>query len=587
MANQPGQRQPFGPALWAGLVVVGLLVLTATLGRPLALPAGGGAAWLPPDGHRQRFAGPDGVHVSEWAFDQTPSLLANGPAAFASWMRVTQIDLWSATLARRSTVHLNGSGEVVVRTDDLFSLGSDGIRAEVVGGLDGSTRAYRPGRLDLPDNLAGGRTWTSEGAVLVTDPSGKRTTHGYRAEYAATPTADRALLAKACLVVTLREQIGTGPAATGTRTWCRRAGFIAYSAEAGAWQATATTPAPVSPEAPFDWANADRLTFSSLRVNQPGTVGNIIVSPITPPGILPDGSVVATSQAVADVTSFRTDTEPPALAWLARPGVRTTTAATFGATTVVAGANRQLVAYGPAGEWLWEVRLPDLSVVPPARIGDLVVVATLDGSVTAYHLGTGAKAWQQRMATEVRAAPVVGGDRVLVVDQGGQLACFDGAGVEQWNVQVGEVRYLAVTPGANPVVVVPNSDGPRVTGLALADGRELWRPRLLTNDLSRNVIALDGVTLLRGSDETVGIDPSTGAPLWTWSARRTYAAIGGGDRALLLADDRLVLLDGRGAQVAEWPVVIGDPASTTTWLSASDRWVFVVGSSGASLGVLR
>ncbi len=94
------------------------------------------------------------------------------------------------------------------------------------------------------------------------------------------------------------------------------------------------------------------------------------------------------------------------------------------------------------------------------------------------------------------------------------------------------------------------------------------------------MIALDDVIVLRGDDETIGIDPSTGQPLWTWPDARTYAGIGGGDRALLLADDRLVLLDGHGAQVAEWPVAIGDPASDHHLAVRSDRVGLRLGPRG-------
>jgi outer membrane protein assembly factor BamB len=286
-----------------------------------------------------------------------------------------------------------------------------------------------------------------------------------------------------------------------------------------------------------------------------------------------------------DVIALQTAVDPPPSVWRSRPGVQNTAAATFGSTTVVVSVNRDLVAYGPDGAWLWDTPLPDLSIVTPVRVDDLVVIATLDGSVTAYDLATGAQRWQQNVGAEVRVVPRVAERRVLVIDQGGGISCFDATGALVWAKSVGRVEEFGVTTGANPVVVVPNSDGPRVTGLSLADGRELWRPRQPL--ATKGVIALDDVVVLRAEDESIGIDPATGRKLWSWQGARTYAGIGGGERALLLTPHSLVLLDAHGAQVAEWPVEIGDPSSTGTWLTAAQGRVLVYGTKGVAIGVAR
>jgi len=100
VANQPGQRRPCGPALWAGLVVVALLVCTATLGRAATVTTIGGPGWLPADGYRQRFAGPGGVETTEWAVDQAISMVGSGPAQFLNWLAITKLDWAHAQLAR-------------------------------------------------------------------------------------------------------------------------------------------------------------------------------------------------------------------------------------------------------------------------------------------------------------------------------------------------------------------------------------------------------------------------------------------------------------------------------------------------------
>ena len=92
MLNQPAPGRPRGPAIWAGLLVVGMYLLTATLGGPVQPPTTGGAGWLPQDGHRLRLAGPDGMLASEWAIDFAPTMLTSGPAPFAAWFGVTKVD---------------------------------------------------------------------------------------------------------------------------------------------------------------------------------------------------------------------------------------------------------------------------------------------------------------------------------------------------------------------------------------------------------------------------------------------------------------------------------------------------------------
>jgi outer membrane protein assembly factor BamB len=588
VANQPGQRRPSGPAIAVGLVVVSLLVLTSVLGRPVGLPATGVTGWLPADGHRQRLSGPDGVQAGEWTIDQFSVLVVNGPSEFLTWLRIAKADS-QAQVARLTTTRIRPSGEVDGRSDNLFSIGADGVRAAVAGGFDGSSLSYVPGRLDLPSDLAAGRSWSSEGGVLIVDAAGKRTTAGYRADYSAATPADHSLLARACVVVTRREQIGQEPASITESTWCRHEGIIGFATAAGRWQATAPTPATVPPEDPFDWSTADRLSFSPRKINNPAmvnngpNVGNVVLDSMAAPGILPDGTAVFAGRTTGDVSAVQVDTQPPPLLWRARPGLRNTAAATFGTLTLVAAASRQLVAYGAAGEWLWEVRLPDLAVVAPARLGDEAVVATLDGSVSGYDLATGALSWRRQMSSEVRSALIVAGDRVLVVDQNGQLSCFDPTGAELWSVQSGPVAHFAVSTGPDPTVVVPNSDGPRVQGYSLADGSLRWNLRQFLS--VEDAIALDGVVVLRDSKEVIGIDPATGQRSWTWAAR-TFGGIGGASRVLLLVDGALVLLDNKGAKVTSWPVAIGDPSADGPLLSAANSRVLVYSLSGAELGVV-
>ncbi|MCB0912991.1 MAG: PQQ-binding-like beta-propeller repeat protein, partial [Propionibacteriaceae bacterium] len=521
---------------------------------------------------------------AEWALDRAVGLVGSGPSAFPTWLELTSLDWQTAPLVRLSAVSSASSGAVTGRIDTLFSITPEGLRTEVEAPSGGASRIYLPGRLDLPALLRAGLSWTSQGSVALpdADPSARP---AYHADYTSERPADAGLAARACVVVTMTLRVDGQPDEPGRRTWCPSSGIVDYTDAAGAWQPTDTAPpASVAPEAGFDWSSADRLEFTPGTVNQVGA-GVPFVSPVAPPGVGADGTLVFANQVVADTLALATTADPPPVAWRARAGGHNTAAATLGGVTVVAGSSRWLVGYGSSGQWLWQQRLGDLAVVAPVRLGDLVVVATLDGAVTGYDLGTGTQRWRHTVAAEVRVPPVVADGRVLVVDQSGRLTCLDGAGAELWTSDVGRIEHFAVSPGDAPAVVLPSSDGPHVQALSLADGSRLWRVREDTT--ARDVIALDTVVVLRGDAESVALDPATGTRRWTWHDARTYAGTGGGDRVLLLGSDRLVLLDGSGRQVREWPISIGDPATATTYLVAAGRRALVYGPSGFMVGEAR
>jgi outer membrane protein assembly factor BamB len=570
------------------LVLVALFASTSLLGRPVGYPDAGAAAWLPPDGTRERYAGPGGTIVAEWALDRAVALLGSGPLAFYTWMSESRVNWQTAALARLSAVYESSTGAVVGREDDLFSVATDGVRAEAEVPSDGATRIYLPGRLDVPAGLSAGAAWTSTGTVLEITGSGSQRLP-YRADYSARRPADDALLLRGCVEVTMRERFGDRDETTSEITWCRQAGILSFRGPAGEWtHATATPAAPRQPDAGFDWGRAEQLTITPLAINHVGTVGGTLVSPFSAPGLLPDGTIVFNNDATSqDLLALDPATDPPPVRWRARPGGRITASTTAGGITLAAGGDRALVAYGPDGQWLWHQRLSDLAVVNPAVFAGLVVVPTLDGRVTAFDLASGAPRWTHTVSAEVRVAPVATADRVLMADQSGQLTCLDRSGSTVWTADVGRVeRFTVWTPpdGQPAEVVVPESASAHVRALSLADGSRLWRVREFAN--VRDVIALDRVVVLRDTNESVGIDPLTGARVWSWSAERTYAGVGGGARLLLLAANRLVLLDDTGTALRDWPVAVGDPSASTTFLVAAQQRVLVYGTAGVELGAL-
>ncbi|MCA0296566.1 MAG: PQQ-like beta-propeller repeat protein [Actinobacteria bacterium] len=588
MASSPVRDPGRAPAIWVGVVVVALFAASALLGRPPAFPDSGAAAWLPPDGTRVRYSGPGGTISTEWALDQAVSLLGSGPPQFLYWLGETQVEWETASVARVVNVSASPTGDVLGREDDLLTVAADGVRTEVEAPSAGATRIYVPGRLDVPAAMAAGSRWTSIGTVVQTTASGSERLE-YSADYDARTPDDPALIPRGCVVVTMRERIGTLPTATSEATWCRHAGILSFQTLDGAWHADTSVPTtpsePVSPSAvALDWSRADQLTFRSRTVNTVG-VNAPQVAPVSAPALLPDGTVVVNSQVTQDVIAVDATGEPASIRWNARPGGRNTATTTFGTITIATGSGRHLVAYGPSGRWLWQQHLSDVAIVTPARLGDLVVVPTLDGRVTAYDLGTGAERWSWTSSAEIRVAPVATADRVVVIDQAGQLTCLDPDGNEVWTVEANPVqRFTVWTPAdGDAVVVLPEAGGARVQARSLADGGRLWRVREFT--VAKDVIALDHLVLLRDADTTVALDPLTGERRWSWSGSRTLAGIGGGTRALLLTETRLLLFDEQGSPVKEWALPVAVSVGTP-YLVASGQRVLVYTGTSLELGTL-
>ena len=242
-----------------------------------------------------------------------------------------------------------------------------------------------------------------------------------------------------------------------------------------------------------------------------------------------------------------------------------------------------MIVYGPDGDWRWRAPLSDVTIVPPVRIGDVIAVAGLDGSLTGYDLSTGVQRWRRGVGVEIRVPMAVAADRLAVIDQTGALSCLDASGHLLWDTAASEAESIAITSGASPVVVVPASGAPRINAYSLADGASTWLVR--TPITARNLIGLDGQVVVRDGNRTVAMDAATGATRWTWDAERTYNGAGGADRVLLVTGSRLVLLDSDGRQVRNWPVDVGTIDGNSTWLTTSAGHVLLFGPRGLMLGV--
>jgi len=578
------------PAVGVGVVICALLTATIAVGLPRSSAGAGDDYWMPPDGHRAAWASsasPDVKYV-EWSRPGPLTLLQSNLTGFAYWLSVTHVSVASAQFAHLNVLQADPAGVSDVQTDDVWTLGEAGAQAVIENEVDItgeeaeiSIAVMEPGRLDLPAGLKAGDRWTSKGTAHVWDAAQNAIVQEpYTADFQAAAAPDAGA---GCLAVTMTQVTGDS-SKTDIRTWCPGQGIVALSRDAGAWTPTAARqPATLTPEQPFNWSAAAQLAFSPLTVNQSGLAGPMTLAPLSAPGLASDRAVFVTQLPPVAVGVDLTGDEP-SVASSASPGGTPTAFALMGGLTVVATTNRQVVAYNEDMRWVWQADLSDLAVVSPVRFGDKVVVALLDGSVTAFDLASGQMAWRVDLGSEIRFAPVVAGDRALVATQSGRLTCLDETGQVVWDQDVGVPLSLAVSAGPDPVVVYGADNSVVLRGYSLADGHQVWRNRVYQS--ARDLVALDSVVVLRDNDATLGIDWKTGAVSWRWSGQRTAAAIGGGQSVLLLGDTDLVLLGADGQPVRSWPHGIDQVSDHTSYMVAAGGTVLVYCGSTMRLGVL-
>ncbi|MCL1839157.1 MAG: PQQ-binding-like beta-propeller repeat protein, partial [Propionibacteriaceae bacterium] len=448
-----------------------------------------------------------------------------------------------------------------------------------------STVIMTPGRLDIPSDITSGLNWTSEGNARIWDATAEVFTESrYLANLRAQTPGDESAASRGCLDIT-REQLTGEVFDIVLQTWCPGVGIVRSSEATGDWALTTSVPpTKVDSETPFDWNLVERFEFSPRLGAEPSVPGSFSVLPISAPGLVPGGIIIA-DRFNTEIYGLTIDTEIPQTAWTTRPGGSLTAAATLGGITLVATTNRQIVAYNKEGRWLWQTQLNDLTVAPPVRFGELAILTSLDGSVTALELRSGDIAWNLDIGAEIRSQAVVTTDRILVSNQAGALACIDAKGELLWLQDVGALQSLAVSGGDDPIVVVGKQGSVVLDAYLLETGEQLWRQRAYQNP--RELISLTDVLVLRDDDWVLGIDWTTGAVLWGWNQQRTTNGIGAGERVLLLGKNGIVLLSAQGEQLRTWPLTPGEGFSGTTYLVAAGEAVLAYNASGFVIGEPR
>lgn len=572
----PTERRP---SLWL-VAVIGVISLVSVSFSGPASQGGFAGAYLPPDGFRLRLVNATSTRSIEWARGTASDLIAVGPIGPLIWLVREKVDPTSA-LARLSSTFTDAAGSIH-RNDDFLLTNAAGLSTAVETQDNTSYRIYSPARLDIPHNIVAGRHWTSDGQATISLRGAKDQTGPYHAEFSASAPQSHDELVRRCLHITMNLSLAGVAEPPVTRTWCPGLGIVGVNDGQGA--ATASTDpllVALTPTSSFDWKKADSLTLTPHVVESTGADGMILL-PQIPAALLADDTLVSAQVPAGHMVGLDTGGQAARILWRARPGTRTTAVAGFDDRVVAANTERQLVAYDLHGRWLWQASLPDLVVTTPVRLGDSVVVAGLDGSVSAYALVDGRQLWSTRLSAEIRLAPQVGDDRVVAVDQTGLVTCLNAAGVEQWSQQLDPSTGFAVTSGANPVVVVKSRTSIWVTALAVRDGSQSWRANVRLS--GRQLLGLDGQAVVVDRDELVSLDAATGTVRWAYTGGTVYSAAGNDDHLVLLGLDSLTLLDSGGRPVRTWATPVGATENSSPSLAVGSNQIAVIGPHAVFLG---
>lgn len=222
----------------------------------------------------------------------------------------------------------------------------------------------------------------------------------------------------------------------------------------------------------------------------------------------------------------------------------------------------------PRVEERWRVALPvDVVGLPAADQGGVVVTA--GGSQVVAISPFGDIEWSVAVDGVLARAPRLDRDLVFVAGERTVIALRRDTGAVEWTVPmapdgVGNRGNRANRPVvADGIVVVSAADG-LVMGLDRATGAQRWRIALPTETTAEPATGtaaggVDPVVVVVGIGEWRGLDPATGATLWSGdlglfgtSSPIVYAN-GVSSLAAVASDEKLIAVNGRTGQL-EWHV---------------------------------
>lgn len=170
-----------------------------------------------------------------------------------------------------------------------------------------------------------------------------------------------------------------------------------------------------------------------------------------------------------------------------------------------------------SGELLWNFEMASLESGPAISGQRVYAGSTLDGTIYALDLSSGAEEWSAPIGEDLAldSAPAISGGSVFVTTAYGSIVCLDGSsGAERWRASAENLSLngsAIVVDGA--VYVVDTNWG--VSALSAVDGSVLWREQLELSGQAVVPPVIQNGTLYIGT--SIEADSAYVATLWAFT----------------------------------------------------------------------
>ncbi len=531
-------------------------------------PQNAATALVPPDGTRVVSRDSDGVAVSEEARLSGPEMVLTSPplvgGALATTLDGDPFD-WRIWRTTRTTYDV-ADGDSGEQSTTLRQLTDRGV--EQLADYGAFTLVFDPPLLELPADVRAGADWSSSGTATSDG------TLTYEAGLEAEEAGD------GCLRVTGTVVFASDGDPFFTQdaddTWCEGAGVVAEE-DAGAPRFDGSTEPDVHlAVGAEDWSVHDHPVVVAGSVEEAAqTGGEATLGVDRAPAAVGDDRLVVVNTQGQDVIGLVRQGEAMVRAWVGHPGGDVTSLATAGEVTVVGTGRRQVVAYGPRGQWLWSHDLDDVPLSTPVAVDDdHLVVTTTGGAVAVLDPATGEEQWSASLSDQVRVEPVSDGSTLVVADRAGRTRGY--------GLGSGEVLWTADTEDpVDAMALVGDRVVSRLGGVVQArdldDGALAWSAPVPTGGGSGLAVgSLGRAVAVADNEQTVGLDPADGHVLWRGDGAPLTLTE---DRHLLQIDEQhLRVVDREGEVVGRW--TLGGLRGQVDFAALAGAGVWVMDSSG-------
>jgi outer membrane protein assembly factor BamB len=237
------------------------------------------------------------------------------------------------------------------------------------------------------------------------------------------------------------------------------------------------------------------------------------------------------------------------------------TPALAGDTIYLSGYGGSVAAVSAAdGATRWSRRAGDRVVGGTLVTADTVYAGTDAGELVAFDRANGAERWRRRAGNQVWSAPVLAGDLIVVAGMDGYVTAYRPDGAEAWRAKVAD-GAIAGTPALVDGVLYLGSYDKRIYAVDARTGEVRWRSAEADNWFWTEPL-VDGDTLFAGNLDgyVYALDRQTGEQRWRTEVGapvRARTAVAAGVLVVPASDGRLWGLRTQTGEQAWPPQLVG------------------------------